>query len=166
MGNIENAMKIEEIIKQKPSFLSSIQYETWWQKYLSGIISPENILITHIPAFEQIEEFKLQNNDLYLQISHSPIWNSLQDPNDNGDNLITYQARYLAGIGDIQDTVTNNPDIQKMFEVYNLDTTMLYTETSITVSSSVYNKMNEIIIIENIKKQEKDKFSRFLETEA
>ena len=30
MVNIENAMKIEDMIKQKPVLLPSIQHETWW----------------------------------------------------------------------------------------------------------------------------------------
>ena len=165
MVNIENAMKIEDMIKQKPVLLPSIQHETWWQKYLSGSISPENILITHIPSFEQIEAFRTKNAVAYSQISSNPLWNNLQDPNDTGDNLIAYQARYLAEIINIQNAVADNPDIQKMFELYNLNINALYTETDVSSPSSPYNRMNDIITIENIKKQDKEKFSRFIETE-
>ena len=52
-----------------------------------------------------------------------------------------------------------------MFELYNLNIIALYTETDVSSPSSPYNRMNDIITIENIKKQDKEKFSRFIETE-
>jgi hypothetical protein len=160
--HLEKAREIEAMFLKNTGLLSRLQSESWWQKYLNGEIHPEVVLLSQIPASQKIDAFNMKNPDIYQRIINSPLWINLNDPHDSDDSLLVHQARYLQEIDTIKDIITQNDTIIERMNMYGITIEMLYSDSTVSLSNSVYAQIISIINIENTRLEDPNRYHQFI----
>lgn len=160
---IKQVQLIEKTINEKKEVFEWVVYQSWWQKYLSGTIAPENVELSYLPAVEKLVDFDKTNPNEYAKISRSSLWSNAQDPNDpESDASVIYQARLIQSIQAIEDAARSQETIKNIFQKYGLKIEALYAMNTIEEFNLYVWKMTAIMEVERAQITDPQRYQRFI----